>query len=163
LKETERKTDRDGEWYAQRTAVRYLRVSQATLARWDARRGGRCPFLDNEGVRTRLFEADHDRWVTYYLKDDLDRILAAKAGRKPIPDYPGLVHVNDAARELGVSLSTLYRLQAAHGPSGAAVKKVGKSKNDKPLPRNYVSRKFVDACKASLVPTPLPAGSMSVK
>jgi hypothetical protein len=141
---SERLRDAEGEWLAPRVAARYVRCKQGTLFNWQTS----CPFLAGAAVRTAQKETAYKRIITYYLKSDLDRVLAAKAARTPIPEVSGHVYLFDAARELGVSVRTLRRMQRSYGPEANGIKRPGKARDGRPLPRSYVPRAFVDACKA---------------
>src|ERR1700687_260985 len=83
-------------WFAQRKAVRTLGVAKGTLFYWKAK----CPWLDGRGIEMRRLESALGRIITYYAKDDIDRILKAKAHRLPVPEVPGYVYIKDAVSEL---------------------------------------------------------------
>jgi hypothetical protein len=158
-KDKQRIVDLDGEWLAPRVAIRYAKASYPTLVRWAAS----CPALGGEGIQTRAFESAYTRRITYFLKASLDRVLAAKAARKPVPEIPGLIYIFEAARDIGVSVRTLRRMQREFGPAAQAIKKTGKAKDGRALPRTYVPCEFVEACKANRRREPVAADWISVK
>ena len=107
LRATERVTDADGEWLSPGAAARYLGVAVSTLKRW----ADSCPFLDGAGIATRPFPGVFGRPDDYYPKRKLDEIKAAIAARKPVPELPGLVHIDAAAAEIGVSQGRVRKLR----------------------------------------------------
>jgi hypothetical protein len=102
--------------------------------------------LDKEGIETRPFTGALNRTFPYYAKADLDRIRNAKARRRPVPKYPDLVHIDEAARECGVSRMTLKEARQARltGPHFHAAK----DSQGRASLRSYLPRRFVDQFKA---------------
>lgn len=143
-REKARIQDEDGWWLAPRVAAAYLGRSQTTLAAW----AESCPLLGGAGLLTREFESALGRRITYFFKPDLERIKAANARLLKVPEVPGYVYIEDAASELGVSIRTLRRLQASFGKRAKTKKVRAKSQDGRPLPRSYVPREFLDACKS---------------
>jgi hypothetical protein len=146
-------------WLAPRAACKLLRRSYSTLVKW----APACLAIGGEEIRTTERKSAYDRTITYYLKADLDRVRAALAARRPVQEYPGLVYVFDAARELAVSVRTLRRMQKAYGEGARTVVRPGKSADGRSLPRRYVPREFVDACKPERRSVHVPGGKMTVK
>jgi len=125
-------------WYSPQLASRYVGATQTTLNIWQTR----CPWLEGTlGIATRCLRTAYSRLITYYLKRDLDEIRKAKAKRPRVPDYPGLVHVVEAARQCGVSVRTLRR---AYGRRPLAKDMPAKSRDGRALPRSYLPCEFVD-------------------
>jgi hypothetical protein len=144
-------------WYAPRIAARYVGASHATLFyRWQVS----CPWLDGQGIETRLLPSGYGRIITYYAKDDLDRVRAARAHRAPVPIVPGYVYIEDAMVELGWSMRTLRRWMDAKKvrPKKISAKEAGRPARAGPhvraLRRSYVPRTFVDECKAAQTAKP---------
>ncbi len=158
-KAAERIRDEDGEeWLAPRVAARYVQQTQTTLALWAAPEG-KCPWLDGAAVETRSYSGVYNRKITYYRRRDLDRINAAMAARQPVPSYPGLVYIEQAAAELGVSIRTLRRM--LKGSKAKVVRRAGKSIDGRALPRSYVPLAFVEAVKAERT-APAEAGKIAI-
>jgi hypothetical protein len=125
-------------WYSPRLASRYVGATQTTLTLWQTR----CPWLEGaRGIEPRRLRTAYGRLITYYLKRDLDKIWEAKAKRPQVPDYDGLVHVVEAARQCGVSVRTLRR---AYGRRPLAKDRPAKSRDGRALPRSYLPCEFVD-------------------
>jgi hypothetical protein len=70
--------------------------------------------------------------------------LAPKPTRLQVPTYDGLVHVQKAAEECGVSVRTLRRSYKAYSKKSVAKDQPAKSIDGRPLPRSYVPRAFLD-------------------
>lgn len=154
--ETRRITDGRGEWLSPREATRYVTASAKTLREWETR----CPLLDGEGIQAKKMPTAYGRRITYYLREDLDRVIEARARRRPVPEYHGLVHIDDATRELGVSPMTLWRELAARGER--TQRKGGKSADGRPLPRRYLRRSVLDAIKQERASAAVPAECMTI-
>jgi hypothetical protein len=131
-------------YVAPRVAVRIVGESKGTLIKWQKR----CPWRAGcKGIRTLPLESAYGRTFTYYFEDDLIEIRDAKAERAAVPSVDGFVYIDDAVREVGCSLRTLRRRAAARKVK--FVKRPGKSKDGRALPRTYLPRSFVDECKAA--------------
>lgn len=133
----------DGRWWLSLTsAKRYLDVDHSTLYAWREK----CPWLGGQGIETRRLSGRFGRLVTYYAHEDLDRINEAKARHVPIPELPGYVHVEEAARELGWNVASLRHFMKRNRVP--AKKASGKSRDGRARLRYYAPLWLVEQCKA---------------
>src|SRR5438034_7343040 len=102
--------------YAPPAAAGYLGVSGITLGRWARRLGIKLVPGGTTVARGRPPAGS-------YRQADLDRIREAQAAREERPTFPGLVPVEDARAEIGVSEKTFWRLQQQAGGMGKSVPK----------------------------------------
>jgi hypothetical protein len=156
--EKEQIVDGTDVWLAPRAAAKCIRRSYPTLVKWRQI----CPFT-GQGITTRPMRSAYNREITYYLKADLDRIAKAIAARTRTPEYPGLIHVEAAAEELGVSPRTLRRCQKAYGSEAKTRNRPGKSEDGRALPRRYTMREFLDVMKDTRQRASIPDDKVSVK
>ena len=143
-KEAERIFDKEsGEWwYSLRAAARYLRRSKSTVQKW----AGSCPFLDSASIEQRQFTcAERGQECTYYRKRSLDEVKRGMAAARPVPRYPGLTYIEDSARSLGVSISTLRRLLRRCGFK--IENKPAKGNDGDAITRAYVRDEHMDAIR----------------
>jgi hypothetical protein len=103
-------TDEEGEWLSQRRAMPYVDTDAKTLWLWSQGRGGRCPYLGGEALRTKFPPPCLGRQGPYYLKSQLDRVRAAKAALRPRRDCPDLLSFCQAARFVGLATDELREL-----------------------------------------------------
>jgi hypothetical protein len=109
-----------------------------------------CPWLDGEALETKRIRTAYNREITYFLKSDLDRVRRAIARRLKVPKYPGLVHIEAAAKAQGVSTKTMRRAFAAYrkekgAPSLDVARDMpAKSTDGRALPRSYVPEEFTE-------------------
>lgn len=145
-----------------------------TLTQW--RRG--CLWLDGAAILTKGFADGCGRTTVYFLKSakgdlqnkkvSLDDVLAARAARTPIPDYPHSVHVEKALKDTGVTDTVLYEaLKSANKePQRKPGKRIRRLKSGRtlllPCERSYVDESFVSAFNDSRV-VATPAEKMTVK
>jgi hypothetical protein len=143
-------------WYAARAACPYLGVTYRTLSElWNPQ----CPWLDGQGIETRLLADALERLTTYYAKDDLDRIKAAMANRRPIPNVPGFTHINDAAIQFG---RTAGWVRQRMKEKRVKLKKApGKDKRGRTTQCSYLPNWFVDECKRDRLGDPKPSGKLT--
>jgi hypothetical protein len=155
------RTTADGRrWLAPRVAAERVKESQTTLRQWDAREGGSCPWLNGAALETMTLPSAYSRNITYYAEGDIDRVVAAKAARLPVPEVPGHTYIGDALGELNCGEKVLrQRMRAA----GVQVKKAGgKSKDGRALLRTYVPNDFIAKCRAEALKHLTPPDKVTV-
>ncbi len=136
-------------WLAPRAAKKLLakagiRVSEGTLRRWA---NVSCPWLNGEKLDSEPIPGGYGRTHTYYAEDGIKDIIKAKEAQERIPKYPGLTYQGDACAKLSCSAKQLRRMMKSHNPPVEMVKKPGKSKDGRGLPRSYVPTTFVSEAK----------------
>jgi hypothetical protein len=90
--------------------------------------------------------------ITYFLKDDLDKVKKAMAERVNTPEYTGWIHLPKLAKDVGVSERTIRRAFPAYNKQHRNVKPAAPVAKDMPaksidgraLPRSYVPKAFAD-------------------
>jgi hypothetical protein len=119
--------------------------------------------LGGEALDTTDVQSAFGRTMRYFVESDMDAALETQRLREPVPGYPGLTYIEDAAKELNVSVRTLRRLLKARDPEARPVKKRGKSKDGRGLKRAYVPAEFVTETQAKRKSRPTPMDRMTVE
>src|SRR5262249_35967788 len=108
LKKSESRTDADGETlFSPRAAARYADVDTQTLLRWHREA---CPWLGGKCLIVRKLPDGLGKLTRYYLKRELDQLLAGRAARPAtgqIGDDAKWLPLRKAAALLGRSVQLL--------------------------------------------------------
>lgn len=148
------------EYLSAKAAAKLLDVDRTTLYLWSDPNFG-CQWLGGEVLLRTQLPIGNNRQAHHWLKDDLDRIAAARAACPRVPTLPGAVHVNEAAANAGISSSAIY--QRLRRVGGSTRKQTGRAADFAPRLRAYVPTKYREVLLDPRELPVMPADRMTVK
>jgi hypothetical protein len=160
--------------YSLRKAANFLGITISMVRRWanlDPARNKRngeiheemkgCPYLNGEAIRPVLAPGGYGREIHYYPSSELKRVRKAMSRQVAVPRYPGLTYLDDAVKELRVSVRTVRRLLKKWNSAAKVEKKHGRSRDGLARKRSYVPTEFVEWAKT--LHKPLADERMTIK
>ena len=143
-------------------AMAFLDISKPSLRLWANKDKG-CPWLNGKSIRS-ITECiagfGKKREFNFYLEDDLIAIRDAKCMRNS--DHPGLVLVEDALKELGVSKNTLVKAAGKQTPPVKIVRKPAKMGDGRACDRAYIPAPFLEQLKTKQREREMAPGKVTV-